>query len=321
MIQVYQESTINGNWSKLMSIHNYYEKLNAQTGIKAYLKKKLFGNLLHVLADQEIEQERKLVELSRKTAELSRKTVELSNRIGPWVNVPDVLEDDGIFSKKEYLKDYGEEYRKQSSDLFYFNLSNVFRGSEGEIRKTVEMFLPYVLASAQKNPFLPFVDFGCGRGEFLDVLRNQGVSCLGIDLNEESAKIAIENGHTVIIGNAIKLIEERKDSSISGLSMVMVSEHISFPMIFDSIFLFARKIAKGGPLLINTINPYCYERYGNFHLDPSHINYLPPEIYKLIMEMAGFRDIKILWSAPIRKLTVNDIHSQYENVTLVGYVG
>ncbi len=302
-----------------MSIHNYNEQLNAQTGIKAYLKKKLFGNLLQTLANQENVQEKRFAEQERRLAEQERRLALLSNRIGTWVNVPDVLEDDGILSKKEYLKDYGEECRKHSSDIFYFNLSNIFRGAEGKIRKTVEMFVPYVADAVKKNPSLPFVDFGCGRGEFLDVLLEKGISCLGIELNEESAKLAIEHGHNVMIGNAIKILEEINDSSISGLSMIMVSEHISFPILFDSIFLLAKKIAEGGPLLINTINPYCYERYGNFNLDPSHINYLPPEIYKLIMEMAGFRDIRIIWSMPIRKFTVHEIHAQYENVTLVGY--
>ena len=36
-----------------MSFKNYYKQLNSQTGIKAYIKKKLFNNLLKELVKQE----------------------------------------------------------------------------------------------------------------------------------------------------------------------------------------------------------------------------------------------------------------------------
>ncbi len=298
-----------------MSIREYSRELNSQKGIKAFIKKKLFGNLLKVLEEQEnrlTEQENRL------TDQESRLNVFL-NHFGDWKEIPVILENDGVIPKKEYLSEYGEERKKQNSSVFYYNLSNVFRGPEDEIHKTVEFFLSYIIDAVKSNPTLPFIDFGCGRGEFLDVLKKNNIYSIGIDVNKESAKVAIENGHEVRIENAIDFLKYRGGSSISGLSMIMVSEHISFEDMFSNIFLFSSKIAEGGPLLINTINPYCYERYGNFHLDPSHINYLPPEIYKLVMEMAGFQNIRIVWSVPIRKYTVGDLHTQYENVTLIGY--
>ena len=209
---------------------------------------------------------------------------------------------------------------EQSKDALYFNISNAFRGPENVVYNTVGLFYSYVEDAVRKNPSLPFVDFGCGRGEFLDILKEHGITCLGIDLNQVSAQRAIDHGHKVVIGDGISYLQNREDSSISGLSMIMVSEHIEFSLMFDAIFLFQKKIAVGGPLLINTINPYCFERYGNFHIDPSHINYLPPDTYKLVMEMAGFNHIKVIWTEPIRSCISNQhLHTQYENVTLVGY--
>lgn len=230
-----------------------------------------------------------------------------------------VMEDNGLINMKRYLPE-GISYDRADIDQFYFDLSNVFRGPEDEILDGNEMFLPFLKEAAERNPKLPILDFGCGRGELLDLMAGNDILAIGVDMNRDSAQPAIDKGHKVVIGDAIDYLQKQKDGSFAGIAMIMVSEHVPFNMMHDGIFLFAKKIATGGTLVINTINPYCFRRMGNFRMDPSHINFLPPEIYKLIMEMAGFHDIRILWSAPIPEHTFNeDIHSRYENVTIVGY--
>lgn len=151
-------------------------------------------------------------------------------------------------------------------------------------------------------------------------MARNNIAAIGVDMNKESARPAIDKGHRVVIGDAMEYIRQQEDGALGGIAMIMVSEHVPFDQMFEGIFLFAKKIAAGGSLLINTINPYCFRRMGNFRLDPSHINFLPPEIYKLVMEMAGLHDIRILWSVPIGEDTFHeDVHSRYENVTIVGY--
>ncbi|MBQ7479330.1 MAG: methyltransferase domain-containing protein [Selenomonadaceae bacterium] len=236
-----------------------------------------------------------------------------------WVGLPGNFEDDGILNRARYLEE--EDCREDGDmDRFYLHLSNVLRGSEDAIRSGNEMFLPYVLDAAREHGEHPFLDFGCGRGEFLDLLQEHGVRAIGVDMNRESAQVAIDHGHEVVIGDALDYLESRPDGELSGLSMIMVSEHIPFPQFFEAVFLFARKIVSGGPLLINTINTYCYHRMGHFQMDPSHVNFIPAETYKLLMEMAGFQRIKILWSHPVASRTcVQDVHTEYENVTIIGY--
>lgn len=233
--------------------------------------------------------------------------------------VPAVLVNEGVLGHAPYLT---ASCRKDTSekDAFYYNIAEVFRGSEEHIYQGLKMFVPYVVPAALKHPDKFFLDFGCGRGEFLDLLRENNVMARGVDLNEEVCQLAKDRGHDVVVGDAIAYLEEQEEESLSGISLIMVSEHLPFPVLYDSIFLFSKKITLGGALFINTINPYCYKRWGNFQLDPSHITFLPPDIYRLIFEMAGFTDVKVIWSAPVDTLVEREgLHTAYENVSIVGY--
>ena len=232
---------------------------------------------------------------------------------------PEYLCNNGIIDKPSYLESAREAVNPSASmDALYANIAKAFRADMVFIRKELERFLPYIREAS--HPELPFLDIGCGQGAFLDILAENQVKALGIDFNAESVKPAIEHGHKVIIGEASEYIEAQEDQSFRGMSLIMVSEHIMFQDMYRDIFMYNRKIAQGGLLIINTINPYCYKRMGHFRLDPSHVNFLLPEIYKLIMEMAGFRDIKIIWSAPIGDYgPKSEWFAQYENVSILGY--
>lgn len=233
--------------------------------------------------------------------------------------VPAVLVNEGVLGHAPYLT---ASCRKDTSekDAFYYNIAEVFRGSEEQIYHGLEMFVPYVVPAALKHPDKFFLDFGCGRGEFLDLLRENNVMARGVDLNEEVCQLAKDRGHDVVVGDAIAYLEEQEEESLSGISLIMVSEHLPFPVLYDSIFLFSKKITPGGALFINTINPYCYKRWGNFQLDPSHITFLPPDTYRLIFEMAGFTDVKVIWSDPVDVVEEGEgLNTMYENVSIVGY--
>ena len=53
-----------------MSFKNYYNQLNSQSGIKAYIKKKLFTNLLKELVKQEKEIEKQRETIKARTIAL-----------------------------------------------------------------------------------------------------------------------------------------------------------------------------------------------------------------------------------------------------------
>ncbi len=206
----------------------------------------------------------------------------------------------------------------ESLEVLYSNIAQVFRGDGAWLKTELERLVPYIEFAECKE--LPFVDCGCGQGAFLDVLEEHGIKAVGVDFNPVSVKPAMEHGHEVVIDDAIEYLRRQKDDSVRGISMIMVVEHIPFEQLFHDFFLFARKTASGGVCVINTINTYCYRRMGAFCLDPSHVNFAPPDLYKIVMEMAGYINVKMIWSVPLSGHAQSDEwYTQYENVSLIGY--
>ena len=63
-------------------------------------------------------------------------------------------------------------------DIDYFDFENHFRGSIDSIKKAQKAYIPYF--RDKKN----VVDIGCGRGEFLSLMQDNGINAVGVDIYE-----------------------------------------------------------------------------------------------------------------------------------------
>ncbi len=70
----------------------------------------------------------------------------------------------------------------------YVGFEDQFRGSQDDIRERVAAYVPLFEGATD------VLDVGCGRGEFLELLRHKGISARGIDLNDEMAAVCRERG-------------------------------------------------------------------------------------------------------------------------------
>ena len=81
----------------------------------------------------------------------------------------------------------------------YVGFEDQFRGSPEDIRRRVEEYLP-VFADASD-----VLDVGCGRGEFLELLRERGIRARGIDINAAMVDVCREKGLDAETGDALTL--------------------------------------------------------------------------------------------------------------------
>jgi hypothetical protein len=70
----------------------------------------------------------------------------------------------------------------------YVAFEDRYRGSTDEIRKRLQDYLPLFAGATN------VLDVGCGRGELLDLLREQGVQARGIDINDEMVALCRTRG-------------------------------------------------------------------------------------------------------------------------------
>lgn len=180
-------------------------------------------------------------------------------------------------------------------DIDYFAFENAFRGSQESIRKSQ---LPYVKYFKGKENV---IDIGCGRGEFLKLLQEEGISATGVDLYDEFVLYCKDKGLQAVQGDAVAFLNQQKNDSLGGIFGAQIVEHLAAGQIEAICRLAYAKLQKGGCVILETPNPRCLSIYTNaFYVDPSHVKPVHPETMKYYMKQAGFTDIEIVYTESSR---------------------
>ena len=66
---------------------------------------------------------------------------------------------------------------------FYRAFEDKHRGSRELIKERVSVYLPFVLPLKELYPDVSALDIGCGRGEWLELLKEKKFSAQGIDFD------------------------------------------------------------------------------------------------------------------------------------------
>jgi SAM-dependent methyltransferase len=144
------------------------------------------------------------------------------------------------------------------------------------------------------------LDAGCGRGEFLGLLREAGVTAYGIDSDPNMVAHCQAKGLEVREGSLVDHLDSLGDASLGGVFLGHVVEHLPMQVLLGLPALLHRKIAPGGGVVIETINPMCLTTFsGAMYADPTHQRPVHPKALEFLLGAAGFGDIKIVFNAPV----------------------
>ncbi|MDQ2871334.1 MAG: class I SAM-dependent methyltransferase [Acidobacteriota bacterium] len=169
-----------------------------------------------------------------------------------------------------------------------------FRGSPEEISRKQRSYLPF-LADAPG----PVLDVGCGRGEFLGLLREAGLTASGVEVNPIAAGECRSLGLDVEEGDGLALLAARPAGSLGAVVALQVVEHWTPEAIFAFLREARRALAPGGLLVAETINTDSLFAWKAFFLDPSHVRPVPPEALRFLAQAAGFADVRIELLSPL----------------------
>ena len=196
------------------------------------------------------------------------------------------------------------------SDNFYRAFEDKFRGSHELIKERLQVYKPFleVLALFDNKQA---IDLGCGRGEWLDVLSDEGFAALGVDLDSGMLEACRERGYRVKHQDAIEALQELEDFSMAIVSGFHIAEHLPFEVLQILIQESLRVLKPGGLLILETPNPENIKvGTENFYMDPTHIKPIPSPLLAFLPEHYGFSRTKIL-----RLQESKELHST-ENISL-----
>jgi SAM-dependent methyltransferase len=179
-------------------------------------------------------------------------------------------------------------------ETFYFLLEERYRGSRDEIKQRLTVYRKdFEALRARLHDSGPIIDLGCGRGELLELLREDGFQVLGIDQNDIQLEAARQKGLPVLHAEASSYLAGLADESVLAVTGIHIVEHLPFPVLTALMQHITRVLKKGGLVIFETPNPRNLIVGANtFHFDPTHIKPLPPEVVEVLFETLGFTNIE-----------------------------
>ena len=176
----------------------------------------------------------------------------------------------------------------------YVAFEDRFRGSQQEIRRRLEDYLP-VFAGASN-----VLDIGCGRGELLDLFRSAGIGARGIDTNQSMVQECRDRGLSADCDDAAAWLERLPDQSLDGLIAIQVVEHLEPTYLARLIELAFTKLKPQSPMVLETINPACWVAFFESYLrDVTHRWPLHPETLQYLVQASGFTTVTVQYRAPV----------------------
>jgi O-antigen chain-terminating methyltransferase len=174
-------------------------------------------------------------------------------------------------------------------DDFYRRFEQSFRGHRAEIKERLQVYEGFVLPLRNIYPEALAIDLGCGRGEWLETLRDWGFPVLGVDLDQAMLADCLALGLNVRAQDAIAALNDLADDSVCLVTAIHVVEHIPFDDLRTLVSEAHRVLKPGGLLILETPNPEnIVVGSSNFYIDPTHNNPLPPGLLSYIPRSYGF---------------------------------
>ena len=175
----------------------------------------------------------------------------------------------------------------------YVGFEDAFRGSTEAIREGLRQYVPLFAGASD------VLDVGCGRGEFLGLLRDDGVGARGIDLNESMVAVCREKGLDASVADALGYLRSVPDGSLGGLFAAQVVEHLEPAYLTHVLETAFDKLRPGAPIVLETINPACWFAFFESYIrDITHVRPLHPDTLTFLLVASGFQRTEVRYSAP-----------------------
>lgn len=175
----------------------------------------------------------------------------------------------------------------------YVGFEDRFRGSTDDIRQRVSEYLPFFQGARD------VLDVGCGRGEFLALLREQGIRARGVDINGSMVDVCRQQGLDATEADALSYLRAQPDGSLGGLFAAQVVEHVEPRYLTGLLDAAFDKLRPGAPVIFETINPACWFAFFESYIrDITHVRPIHPDTLTYLLIASGFQHVDIRYRAP-----------------------
>ena len=196
------------------------------------------------------------------------------------------------------LTPISDEFQHQL-DSIYLSFEDIFRGNREDIKQRLRVYLPLVKEAGVGASSMPILDVGCGRGEWLELLREENLKAGGMDINRSMLAECRNRGLEVMEGDVLAHLRSLPDASLGAITGFHLVEHLPFEALIAFLDETVRVLKPGGIAVFETPNPenlLVLSRF--FYLDPTHHNPIPSHTLKFLVEARGLCRVEVLQLNP-----------------------
>ncbi|WP_297839796.1 bifunctional 2-polyprenyl-6-hydroxyphenol methylase/3-demethylubiquinol 3-O-methyltransferase UbiG [Pseudomonas sp.] len=178
---------------------------------------------------------------------------------------------------------------------FYRAFEDRYRGSRELIQERQQVYVPFLEPLKTLYPECRALDLGCGRGEWLEILLQAGFTPLGVDIDGGMLEACHALGLPVQEGDALQVLKNLPDESLTVVSGFHFAEHIPFDDLKVLVAETLRVLKPAGLLILETPNAENLTvGTQNFYLDPTHERPIPHLLLSFLTEYSGFNRSQLL---------------------------
>jgi SAM-dependent methyltransferase len=181
-------------------------------------------------------------------------------------------------------------------DPLYASFEDQFRGDREEVKNRLRVYLPILKDAMVAADVL---DVGCGRGEWLELLKKEEVQARGVDHNRVFVEQCREMGLDVVEQEAFAYLRSLPEKSLNVVTSFHLVEHLGFEELIKLLDEMIRTLRSGGLLILETPNPenFMVGSY-SFYADPTHRNPIPSPTLQFLLESRGLDRVNVMKLRP-----------------------
>jgi SAM-dependent methyltransferase len=150
------------------------------------------------------------------------------------------------------------------------------------LRRIQQFYLPFFAGCRH------VVDLGCGDGDFVALLREQGIDAVGVDADVKVCAEVRARGLPVVEQDVFDYLASAPSASVDGLFSAHLVEHLPYPKVVELAQQAQRILRPGGRIVLATPDTRSlYTHLESFYLHFGHISFYHPQLLCFFLEHAG----------------------------------
>ena len=184
-------------------------------------------------------------------------------------------------------------------DAFLHSLRERIRGSRADVKAQLQFYLRFLAEAGAGSAERPVIDVACGRGEWLELLRERKFVARGVETNNVMIAACREAGLEAEHADPVSFLRSLGDASAGAITAFYLMERLSAGELMRLMQDARRVLMPGGIALFES--PNCKNlTVGacSFYAEPTHRQPVVAETAAFMLESVGFTNVQIMYLAP-----------------------